>query len=215
MDMQGRQKAQQQQQQNLNNWYLYQALIRNQEFQRQAGFRNAADSSRLDTLNMDVSNIGQKAKQAAEADRLRGAYSQGTIAAAPSASDASIQAGTQQGALTGQSGGDAEFTSHLARSLNNAASSARDRIAALADFSSYGDSFKGLGTENPMAFARSAADINMNNNFRKGSLQAFGVEKQIQPQQVQYRGSPGAMGLNALGGLLGGMGKGGGGGGIF
>jgi len=215
IDMQQRQKAQKQQQQNINNNLLYQALIRQQEYMRQDQFRNNADISRLGTLNNDVSNIAQKAKQSAEANRLKGEYSRGTIAAAnaPSASDASIQSGVQQGALTGQSGGDKEFTSHLARSLNNAASSARERINALADFSSYGDSFQGLGTENPLAFARSAADINMYNNFRKGSLGAYGVEKQIQPQQVQYRGSPAAMGLNALGGLLGGMGKGGGGGG--
>ncbi len=214
IEMQQRQKAQKQQQENLNNWYLYQALIRNQEYMRQDSFRNQADTSRQNVLYNDVSSTAQKAKQGAEAQRLAGAYAQGTSAAAgaPSASDASIRSGAQQGILTGQSGGDQEFRSDLARRLNNSASRVRDRITALGTMNSYGDSFQGLGTENPLAFQRAGWDINRFNNFRKGSLQAYGVEKAIEPQQVQYRGSPGAMALQAGGGFLSGLGKGGGGG---
>ena len=214
MEMNQRQKAQKQQQENLNNWYLYQALIRNQEYMRQDSFRSQANASRENVLNNDVSSVAQKAKQAVEADRLAGAYAKGTSAAAdaPSASDASIRAGTQRGALAGQSGGDTEFRSDLARRLNNSASRVRDRIKALGTMNSYGDSFMGLGTENPLAFQRAGWDINRFNNFRKGSLQAFQVEKAIEPQQVQYRGSPGAMAMQAGGGFLSGLGKGGGGG---
>lgn len=215
-DMQGRQKAQRQQQENLNNWYLYQALIRNQEYMRQDALRTEANASRENVLNNDVSSVAQKFKQGQEADRLSGAYAKGTSAAAnaPSASDAAIRSGTQAGALTGQSGGDREFRSDLARRLNEGSNRVRDRIKALATMNSYGDSLKGLGTENPLAFQRAGFDINMANNFRKGSLQAYGVERQIQPQQVQYRGSPLSMAMNAAGGLVSGLGSGGGGGGM-
>lgn len=216
MEMQGRQKAQRQQQENLNNWYLYQALIRNQEYMRQDAFRAQANASRENVLNNDVSSVAQKFKQGKEADRLSSAYAQGTSAAAdaPSASDASIRAGTTRTALSGQSGGDTEFRSDLARRLNNGASRVRDRIKALATMNSYGDSFQGLGTENPLAFQRAGWDINQFNNYRKGSLQAYQVEKAIQPQQVQYQGSPAAMGMRAAGGFLSGLG-GSGGGGMF
>jgi hypothetical protein len=91
----------------------------------------------------------------------------------------------------------------------------RDRIKALGTMNSYGDSLMGLGTENPLAFQRSGWDINQANNFRKGSLQAFQVEKAIQPQQVQYRGSPLSMAMNAAGGLVSGLGNAAGGGGMF
>lgn len=208
-DMQGRQKAARQQQENMNNWYLYQALIRNQEYMRQDAFRGQADASRQNVLYNDVSSTAQKAKQGAEAERLATEYAKGTSAAAgaPSASDAAIAAGTQAGTLTGQSGGDKEFRSDLARRLNNSASRVRDRITALGTMNSYGDSLRGLGTENPLAFQRAGWDINQFNNFRKGSLQAYGVEKQIQPQQVQYRGSPLGMALNAAGGMVSGLGN--------
>lgn len=211
-DMQGRAKAQRQQQENLNNWYLYQALIRNQEYMRQDAFRAEANASRENVLNNDVSSVAQKFKQGKEAERLGEAYTAGTSAAtgAASASDASIRDGKTPTALTGQSGGDKEFRSDLARRLNNSATRARDRIKALATMNSYGDSFQGLGTENPLAFQRAGWDINMANNFRKGSLQAYGVEKQIQPQQVQYKGSPLGMAMNAAGGLVSGLGSGGG-----
>jgi hypothetical protein len=214
MEMQQRQKAQRQQQENLNNWYLYQALIRNQEYMRQDAFRGQADASRQNVLYGDVSSTAQKDKQGREAERLASEYTRGTSAAAdaPSASDASIRSGEQRTALTGQSGGDTEFRSDLARRLNNSASRARDRIKAQATMNSYGDSLMGLGTENPLAFQRAGWDINQFNNFRKGSLQAYGVEKAIEPQQVQYKGSPGAMAMRAAGGLISGFGNAGGGG---
>lgn len=209
MDMDGRRRAQRQQEQNLNNWYLYQAMIRNAEMQRQDQFRAQADASRMNVLNNDLSADAQKAKQAAEQTRLGTEYAKGTSAdtVALPASDATIAAGTQRTALTGQSGGGDEFRSDLARRLNNASAAARNRITALATMNSFGDSFKGLGTENPLALQRSGQDINMFNNFRRGSLSAYGVEKAIQPQQVQYNGSPAAMGVQAVGGFFSGLGK--------
>jgi hypothetical protein len=212
VDMMGRQKAQKQQQQNLDNWYMYQALQRNQEMMRQNALGIEANNARMTGLN-DVGSLGQKATQSAEAVRLNDHLQRGTSAAATPASDASIGANTQQGMLTGQSGGDREFKSDLARRLNNRTQDAKGRIQALATMGSYGDSMGGLGTMNPLNFQKAGWGINQANNFRRGSLQAYGVEKQIQPQQVQYQGSPLAMGLQSIGGLMSGMGKGGGGGG--
>jgi hypothetical protein len=213
MDLQGRQKAHQKQKQALHDWYMQQHMFRLQERQRQENMRNGADTSRLNTLYGDVSNIAQKGTALQEASRLENVYSQGTSAAAsaPSASDAAIRAGSQAGVLTGQSGGGSQFTSDLARRLNNAASHTRDMIKGQATVGSYGNSLGGLGTVVPLAFARSAADINMFNNFRKGSLAAYGVEKAIEPEQISYRQTPLSMGLSSLGGALSGMGGGGGG----
>jgi hypothetical protein len=210
MDLNGRKAAHKKQQEALRHWYMQQMAFRAMEQGRQEHFRNQADTSRLNTLYGDVSNIAQKGKALAEEGRLTNEYWQGTSAAAPSASDAAIRAGVQAGALTGQSGGGKEFTSDLARRLNNAAQDSRSRIKAMATLGSYGNSLQGLGTENPLAFARSAADINMFNNFRKGSLAAYGIEKAIEPQQIGYRQPMASMGLQALGGALSGMGGGGG-----
>lgn len=208
MDMMNRQKAQKQQEQNLNNWYMGQAALRNQEMMRQRQFGFQADQSRLATLNNDVSGIAQKDTQRKEADRLTALYGTGTQAYGTPASDASIQAGSQAGALTGQAGGDGEFRSDLARRLNGAAQDARDRISALATINSYGDSYGGLGTVVPLAFQKSGWDISQANNFRRGSLQAYQVEKAIEPQKVQYKGSPAAMAMQAGGGFLSGLGGG-------
>jgi hypothetical protein len=213
MDLQGRKKAHQKQQEALHKWYAMQNAFRMQERQRQEDLRNGADTSRLNTLYGDVSNIAQKNTLMQEGDRLNDAYAQGTSASssAPSASDAAIRAGSQAGTLTGQGGGDQQFTSDLARRLNNATANTRDLIRGMATVGAYGNSMGGLGTVVPLAFARSAADINMFNNFRKGSLAAYGVEKAIEPEQIYYRQSPMSMGLSSLGGALSGMGGGGGG----
>jgi len=213
MDLNGRKKAHEKQKEALHNWYAQQHMYRMMEYARQEALRNEADTSRLNTLYGDVSNIAQKGNAQQEAGRLQTEYAKGTTAAsdAPTASDVAIRSNAQPGILTGQSGGGGEFSSDLARRLNNVAATTRDNIAARATLGSYGNSLMGLGTVNPIAFARSAADINMANNFRKGSLLAYGIEKAIEPQQVSYRQQPMSMGLQALGGALSGMGGGGGG----
>lgn len=216
MEANAKKKAQQQQIENTNNWYLQQAMFRNQEMMRQRGLGFEAANAFRQNLYDTAGGLAQAAQQQKEQNRLTGVYSSGTSASefAPSASDAAIQAGSQAGALAGQSGGDGEFRTDLARRLNNAASDARNRITALATMNSYGDSQFGLGNVVPLGFQQAGWDINKFNNFRRGSLNAYGVEKAIEPVQVQYRGSPGAMGAKAAGGFLSGLG-GGGGGGMF
>jgi hypothetical protein len=213
MESNAKKRAQKQQEQNLNNWYMQQAMLRNQEMMRQNDLGFKAGNAFRQNLYDTAGGQAQMAQQLREQGRLQKDYAAGTSASeyATPASDASIQAGSQAGALAGQAGGGQEFRSDLARRLNNAAGSARDRIAALATMNSYGDSQYGLGNVVPMGFQQAAQDINKFNNFRRGSLNAYGVEKQIQPQQVQHQGSGAAMGAKALGGLLSGFGGGGGG----
>lgn len=213
MEASAKKRAQKQQEQNLNNWYLQQAMLRHQEMMRQNDLGFKAGTAFRQNLYDTAGGQAQMAQQLKEQGRLQRDYAAGTSASeyATPASDASIQAGSESGALAGQAGGGQEFRSDLARRLNNAASSTRDRIAALATMNSYGDSQYGLGNVVPLGFAQAAQDINKFNNFRRGSLNAYGVEKQIQPQQVQYGGSGGAQALKGLGGLLGGLGGGGGG----
>jgi hypothetical protein len=217
MDMNAKKKAQQQQQENLNNWYMGQAALRHQEMMRQSNLGFQAGNAFRQNLYDTAGGLAQASQQQKEQNRLQQAYAGGTSASeyAQPASDASIQAGSQRGALAGQSGGDGEFRTDLARRLNNAAGDARNKIAALATMNSYGDSQYGLGNVVPMGFQQAGQEINKFNNFRRGSLQAYGVEKAIEPVQVQHNGSAGAMGAKALGGLLSGLGGGGGGGGMF
>lgn len=214
MEAQNKQKAQKQQQENLNNWYIQQMMFQNSERNRQNALRGQARGAFDDNIFSNAGGIAQAGNALKEAGRLGQEYSRGTSAAAIPASDASIQAGSQAAALSGQSGGGSEFRSDLARRLNNAASDARGRIANLATMNSYGDSQFGLGNVVPMGFQQAGWDINKFNNFRRGSMNAYGVEKQIEPMQVQHKPSQGAAMVKGLGGLLGGLG-GGGGGGMF
>ena len=100
-------------------------------------------------------------------------------------------------------GGDV-FQSDLAYKLNQAARGARGQINALARLSSYGGSYGGLGTVNPLILQNSSDAINMQNNFRKGDLDVWRAESAIPASQYQYKQSPFA----ALGGLLGSGAKG-------
>ena len=218
MEASARQRAQKQQEENIRNYHIQQMLFQHQEKMRQAALRGQARGAYDQNIYDTASGQAQMANQLKEQERLSREYARGTSAAATPASDASIQAGGGSAALTGQSGGDKEFRSDLARRLNNAASDARGRIGALATMNSYGNSQFGLGNVVPIGFQKAGWDINKLNNFRRGSLAAYGVEKQIEPVQVQYRGSPGATAVKGLGGLLGGLGggmSGGGGGGLF
>jgi hypothetical protein len=213
MEAQNKQKAQKQQEENLRNWYLQQFMMRQQEGQRQNKLRLGADKAFRDNIYGTASANAQMGNALQEQQRLQGEYARGTSAAATPASDASIAAGSQAGALTGQSGGDKEVRSDLAARLNNAAGSARNRIAALATMNSVGDSQFGNANVVPLGFQQAAWDLRKFNDFRRGSMNAYGVEKNsIQPQQVQYKQSGAGQALSGLGGLLGGLGKGGGGG---
>jgi hypothetical protein len=118
-------------------------------------------------------------------------------------------------AISGSHGGTAMFRSDLARKLNKAARGARGQINALADLSAYGGSYGGLGTVNPLIMQKSGQAIDMWNNFRRGDMSVYNVERQIPASQYQYKQSP-AMGLAGLfGSGMKGMGEAAGSGGGF
>ena len=205
------QQAQREQQEAMDQWHMYQLQMRNQEMLRQRALGFKATSAFNQNLYDDVGAQAQMAQQQKEQQRLVGAYGSGTSAVATPASDASIQAGSQSAALTGQSGGDGEFRTDLARRLNNAASDARGRIEALATMQSMGDSQFGIGNTVPQAFTRTAQTINQMNNYRRGSLNAYGVERAVEPVKINAGGQSRSGLYKAAGGLLSGIGSGGGG----
>jgi hypothetical protein len=88
--------------------------------------------------------------------------------------------------LSGQQSGGDVFQADAARQLADAASSAKQRIGAMATAASYGNSGSGLGTINPIAQQRAGQGIDWANNMRKGSLAAYGVEQAVDPKQVTY-----------------------------
>lgn len=137
-----------------------------------------------------------------------------TITAAPSTEggfsfDPNI-AGSKQG-------GD-YFQADLASKLARAARGARGQINALAKISSYGGSYGGLGTVNPLILQNSGDAIDFRNNMRRGDLAVWEAEKAIPATQYTYKASP----ASSLAGLFGAGMKGlgssagmGGSGGIF
>jgi hypothetical protein len=102
--------------------------------------------------------------------------------------------------IAGSQQGGEVFQQDLARKLNQAAVGARSQINALARVNSYGNSYGGLGTVNPLILGNSASAIDFYNNFRRGDLSVYNVEKQIPGAQYTYKQSPAA----GLGGALGG-----------
>lgn len=117
--------------------------------------------------------------------------------------------------LGGQASGGDVFKTDLAHKIAQAARDARGRINAMARVSSYGDSYGGLGTMNPIILQHAGSKIDQWNNFRKGSLQAYGVEQKIPATQIRAGSSPLGGIISGLGGALGKMAGGMGGGGMF
>lgn len=99
--------------------------------------------------------------------------------------------------INGSTNGGNVFKADLARKLALASRDARGQINALANLSSYGGSYAGNGTLNPMILQNSARGIDMHNNFRRGDMNVWNVESQIPASQYQYKQSP-LMGLSGL-----------------
>lgn len=156
-----------------DQYNLAQALWSAQERARQEQFRQQADKARMETLNY-VSADSQKQRQAAEETRL-GGYLNSTAKA------------DDYYGLSGQQGADPVFSQDLARKLAEVTAKTRDRIKNMATTSSYTGSFGGLGTDNPIAFQKSGAGIDLANDMRRGSLAAYQRWANIQPQQIAYQ----------------------------
>jgi hypothetical protein len=174
-------------------WVAYQQKIHQEEATAQDQARNAANQAREQTLQK-VSPEAQTAEQQAEQARLNTTY-QGSSATGPGRAGANPATAapyalsgetTGVGAVPGQN---AATMNSLSSQINAATGQARSRIANLATANSYGGSFGGLGTTVPIAFQRGANQINLQNEIRKGDLQTYGVEQQVQP--IRYALGPG------------------------
>jgi len=185
----GMRKAQKKQEDEVHIWQQQQKKDRAAEQIRQEQSRQEADKARvagLDALSADEQNK----RQAEEEDRL-GKFLQGQGDAAMATPEAGAPIATADSAmLSGQQGGDTVASNDLAKKISEAASGAGQRIKSLAKVSSFGDSFGGLQTVNPMLQAATGGEIDKFNEFRRGSLGAFGTERAVEPVQVSYTPSP-------------------------
>jgi hypothetical protein len=170
-----------------NKWAQYQSQTRNQEKIRQEAMRQKAEASQAAGLQ-SVSAEAQGKAQADEAERLKALTSgQGPVTPTADPSARPIPtAESDKGMLSGQQYGGEVFQSDLAKKLSDAAASVKQRLGALATVNSYGGSFGGAGTVNPINQAESGAGIDLQNQMRKGSLAAYGVEHAVDPQQITY-----------------------------
>jgi len=181
----GAARAQKKQQQEVVAWQRQQKLNRDQEKVRQEELRQGAEAAQQGGLEQ-VSGESQTKRQEEEQARLE-SYLAGDTQPADSAAAPVSVADAQ---LSGQNLGDPTFTSNLAAKINEATGDARKRIKALAGVSSYGGSFGGLGTVNPLLQSRAGAEIDKFNEFRRGSLGALDVEKAVDPVQITYNPGP-------------------------
>src|SRR5262245_17147838 len=184
----GAMKAQKQQQREVQQWQQQQRANRQAESQRQEEMRQEAEKAQQKGVE-DVSGEAQAKRQSEEEARLA-QYLQGQGDASTATPEAGAPVAEADAALSGQSGGDAGFKSELASKINDATKNAKQRIGALARVSSFGESFGGLGTTNPLLQQAAGSAIDAQNEFRRGSLGAFQVEQAVDPVQVTYTPSP-------------------------
>jgi hypothetical protein len=212
----GQAKAMKKQESEYNQWAQYQKNIRAQENVRQEGLRGEAEAARQKGVQ-DISAESQAAAQTEEQARLQSLLAgEGAVTPTPTAT---IPTSVADSALLSGSGGGGEvFQTDLAKKLSDAASSAKQRIGALATVGSYGGTWGGLGTRNPLEQREAESGIGMANEKRRGSLSAYGTERNVDPAQISYS-NPIAdvasqflgVGMSGLGGAMaGGGGLGGG-----
>lgn len=186
----GAQSAAKKQQREVEIWQQQQKANRQAEQARQEEYRQEAEKAQQKGLQ-DVSGEAQTKRQSDEEARLA-QYLQGKGDAANATPDPGAPISQSDAALSGQNteAADPAFKSELASKINDATKSAKQRIGALARVSSFGESFGGLGTTNPLLQQAAGSAIDMQNEFRRGSLGAYNVEQAVDPVQVTYTPSP-------------------------
>jgi hypothetical protein len=190
-----------------------------QESARLASYLNG-DSQPITNVPYPAS-LGNSSAQTHAIDTGPGGKGIATYTDAPTSDKTVVAPASKEGgfsfdpSIQGSKGGTDLFRSDLARKLNIAARGARGQINALADLSAYGGSYGGLGTVNPLILQKSGQTIDLFNNFRRGDMNVYNVERRIPASQYQYKQSP-AMGLAGLfGSGMKGMGEAAGSGGGF
>jgi hypothetical protein len=177
--------AQKKQQREVVAWQREQQKNRQMEQIRQESLRQGAEQSRQTTVEQLSAEQQQKAQadeEARLATYLQGDQQQATPEAATPVSEADKNLLTSTSSST--------FRSDLAAAINNATKGARERMKSLAGISSYGESFGGMGTKAQEALQAGGRDINMFNEFRRGSLGAFGVESNVDPVEINQQPNP-------------------------
>lgn len=162
------------QQREITKYRKYQLEKRRQERQRQDLLRDQGEAQRAAAVSQLAGPEQQDAQQQ-EAVRLEQELSGGPMAADTPYSDK---------LLSGQGGASREVSDEIARRVKGAVDKARDQIKSQAVLGSYGGSRFGLARRNEDIFTQAGQGIDLANNFRRGSLGAWGVEQQVQPQQV-------------------------------
>lgn len=180
--------AQKKQQREVQQWQQQQRQNRQNEQARQESMRQEAEAAQQKGVE-DVSGTAQTKRQADEEARLA-QYLQGQGDASTETPDPGAPVSASDVALSGQATGDKNFKTELASKINDASRSAKQRIGALARVSSFGESFGGLGTTNPLLQQAAGSAIDAQNEFRRGSLGAYNVEQAVDPVQVTYTPSP-------------------------
>lgn len=185
----GASNAADEQRQAYDSWAAEQKRNRAAAAAKDEADRKMADTARAQGLQ-DVSATNQKSEQQQEQDRLT-AYLQGDPnSPASNETSAAPQGAVSDANLVNNSGGDAVFKNDLTTKLNQASTDAKARIAALAAVGSYGGSSGGLDVKNANAFQRAGEGIDLANEFRKGDLATYGIQKDINPLQYTYTKSP-------------------------
>lgn len=181
--VQAQQVANLENQQNTANaqWVAYQNKIHQQAAQQEQTARTAADTARQQTLQQ-FNPANQTQIQQNEAQRLTSLYNNPGQAANTGATPTDPNAVASL-ALSGEPSGpqNSAFMNNLTQQVNTATSQARNRIAALASANSYGGSFGGLGTVDPITLQQGGNAINLQNAIRQSNTATYGTEQQVQP----------------------------------
>jgi hypothetical protein len=180
----GAMRAQKRQEKNIDSWAARQNMNREAEQARQEDLRGRAEQARqqgLTDLSADAQKQTQTEEEARLAEYLNSAEATPEPGVAVSGADKSLVAPASD---------DPGLQSDLASKLANATAGAKQRLQALARVSSYTGSSGGLGIQNKEALAGGGRGIDAANEKRRGSLSAYGLERGIDPVQVQYQPSP-------------------------
>ena len=179
----GAMNAQKKQQAAVVDWQRQQKQARNQESLRQEELREQATAAQRAGVDQ-MAGAEQEKRQTTEEQRLADYLASGEDNQTGAIEQPLVS--VADAALAGSQAGDATYQTDLAKKIGEASAGAKERIKALAKVSSYGDSFGGLGTVNPIMQASTGSAIDKFNEFRRGSMGAFNVEKAIDPEQISY-----------------------------
>jgi hypothetical protein len=201
VNMAAQRSHQKKQDQANRDWMAYQNQKSRQFDKRDAESRRQAQAE----LNENLDSSGLDARQNVideETSRLSDAFG---------ASDENIANVTANLVGSGQGGGQSKvFDAEMARQLGNASSEAKKRIQAMAHSTAYGGgSMGGMGVTDMVRNMNTGANLGGINDTRRGNIDILRRYQTVEPEILQYRGSPLGSALGAVGGALaGGMGSG-------